>query len=167
MLNSKGYNKSIDVWSVGCILAEMLNNKALFPGKHYLDQLNHILNVIGSPSEEDLKCIQNDRARGYLENLPKKSKVPFDRIFPDADPMGTLQSRGSCFIDFLICYYWIIALDLLDKMLTFNPNKRITVEQALSHPYLSQYYDPEDEVSVLDGSNLFCEFVNFCFNWIF
>jgi len=124
MLNSKGYNKSIDVWSVGCILAEMLNNKALFPGKHYLDQLNHILNVIGSPSEDDLKCIQNDRARGYLENLPKKSKVPFDRIFQDADPM---------------------ALDLLDKMLTFSPNKRITVEQALSHPYLSQYYDPEDE----------------------
>jgi mitogen-activated protein kinase 1/3 len=42
MLNSKGYTKSIDVWSVGCILAEMLNNRPLFPGKHYLDQLNHL-----------------------------------------------------------------------------------------------------------------------------
>lgn len=88
MLNSKGYNKSIDVWSVGCILAEMLNNKPLFPGKHYLDQLNHILNIIGSPTDEDLKCIQNERARGYLINLPRKSKVPFDRIFPNADPQG-------------------------------------------------------------------------------
>ena len=39
------------------------------------------------------------------------------------------------------------ALDLLDKMLTFNPHRRITVEQALAHPYLEQYYDPEDEVS--------------------
>ena len=43
-------------------------------------------------------------------------------------------------------YQPIQALDLLDKMLTFNPNRRITVEQALAHPYLEQYYDPEDEV---------------------
>ena len=88
MLNSKGYNKSIDVWSVGCILAEMLNNKPLFPGKHYLDQLNHILNIIGSPSDDDLKCIQNERARGYLIGLPRKNKVPFDKIFPNGDPQG-------------------------------------------------------------------------------
>lgn len=39
-----------------------------------------------------------------------------------------------------------LALDLLDRMLTFNPNKRITVEEALAHPYLEQYYDPTDEV---------------------
>ena len=88
MLNSKGYNKSIDVWSVGCILAEMLNNKPLFPGKHYLDQLNHILNIIGSPSDDDLKCIQNERARGYLINLPRKAKVPFDKIFVQAEKQG-------------------------------------------------------------------------------
>jgi mitogen-activated protein kinase 1/3 len=129
MLNSKGYNKSIDVWSVGCILAEMLNNKPLFPGKHYLDQLNHILNIIGSPSDEDLNCIQNDRARLYLVNLARKPKVPFERMFPNADPL---------------------ALDLLEKMLTFNPNKRITVEEALAHEYLKQYYDPEDEVFALN-----------------
>uniref|UniRef100_K1QIB2 Mitogen-activated protein kinase n=1 Tax=Magallana gigas TaxID=29159 RepID=K1QIB2_MAGGI len=71
MLNSKGYTKSIDVWSVGCILAEMLINRPLFPGKH--------------------------------------------------------------------------SLDLLDKMLTFNPHKRQTVEELLAHPYLEQYYDPADE----------------------
>lgn len=61
MLNSKGYTKSIDVWSIGCILAEMLNNRPLFPGKHYLDQLNLILGVIGSPSQEDLQCIINEK----------------------------------------------------------------------------------------------------------
>ncbi|XP_044733180.1 mitogen-activated protein kinase 1 [Chrysoperla carnea] len=124
MLNSKGYTKSIDIWSVGCILAEMLSNRPIFPGKHYLDQLNHILSVLGSPSQEDLECIINDKARGYLQSLPFKPKVPWSKLFGNADPR---------------------ALDLLDKMLTFNPNKRIGVEEALSHPYLEQYYDPADE----------------------
>lgn len=124
MLNSRGYTKSIDIWSVGCILAEMLSNRPLFPGKHYLDQLNHILGILGSPSKEDLQCIINDKARSYLESLPHKPTVPWNRLFPSADAK---------------------ALDLLDKMLTFNPEKRILVEQALAHPYLEQYYDPADE----------------------
>uniref|UniRef100_A0A087XQZ9 Mitogen-activated protein kinase n=1 Tax=Poecilia formosa TaxID=48698 RepID=A0A087XQZ9_POEFO len=124
MLNSKGYSKSIDMWSVGCILAEMLSNKPIFPGKHYLDQLNHILGVLGSPSQEDLNCIINLKARNYLQSLPQKTRIPWDRLFPKADPK---------------------ALDLLCCMLTFNPNKRITVEDALAHPYLEQYYDPTDE----------------------
>uniref|UniRef100_A0A8C0EA81 mitogen-activated protein kinase n=1 Tax=Bubo bubo TaxID=30461 RepID=A0A8C0EA81_BUBBB len=120
----KGYTKSIDIWSVGCILAEMLSNRPIFPGKHYLDQLNHILGILGSPSQEDLNCIINLKARNYLLSLPHKNKVPWNRLFPNADPK---------------------ALDLLDKMLTFNPHKRIEVEQALAHPYLEQYYDPSDE----------------------
>ncbi|ELU13684.1 hypothetical protein CAPTEDRAFT_98373 [Capitella teleta] len=124
MLNSKGYSKAIDVWSVGCILAEMLSNRPIFPGKHYLDQLNHILGVLGSPGSEDLNCIINDKARGYLQSLPFKPKVPWSTLYPNADPK---------------------ALDLLDKMLTFNPHRRITVEECLAHAYLEQYYDPQDE----------------------
>lgn len=58
---SQGYTKSIDIWSVGCILAEMLSNRPIFPGKHYLDQLNHILGVLGSPSEQDLETIINEK----------------------------------------------------------------------------------------------------------
>lgn len=125
MLNSKGYTKSIDIWSVGCILAEMLSNRPIFPGKHYLDQLSHILSVLGSPSQEDLDCIVNEKARSYLQSLPFKPKVPWNRLFPQADAK---------------------ALDLLGKLLTFNPNKRVSVEEALAHPYLEQYYDPADEV---------------------
>uniref|UniRef100_A0A8C1DPT9 Mitogen-activated protein kinase n=1 Tax=Cyprinus carpio carpio TaxID=630221 RepID=A0A8C1DPT9_CYPCA len=120
----KGYTKSIDIWSVGCILAEMLSNKPIFPGKHYLDQLNHILGVLGSPSQDDLNCIINMKARNYLQSLPQKTKVPWITLFHKADNK---------------------ALDLLDRMLTFNPIKRITVEEALAHPYLEQYYDPSDE----------------------
>uniref|UniRef100_A0A8D0NZ07 mitogen-activated protein kinase n=1 Tax=Sus scrofa TaxID=9823 RepID=A0A8D0NZ07_PIG len=133
MLNSKGYTKSIDIWSVGCILAEMLSNRPIFPGKHYLDQLNHILGILGSPSQEDLNCIINLKARNYLLSLPHKNKVPWNRLFPNADSK---------------------ALDLLDKMLTFNPHKRIEVEQALAHPYLEQYYDPSDEPSLKHHSSL-------------
>uniref|UniRef100_U3F8E1 Mitogen-activated protein kinase n=2 Tax=Micrurus TaxID=8634 RepID=U3F8E1_MICFL len=124
MLNSKGYTKSIDIWSVGCILAEMLSNRPIFPGKHYLDQLNHILGILGSPSQDDLNCIINTKARNYLQSLPPKPKVPWAKLFSKADSK---------------------ALDLLDKMLTFNPNKRITVEESLAHAYLEQYYDPSDE----------------------
>lgn len=57
----QGYTKSIDIWSVGCILAEMLSNRPIFPGKHYLDQLNHILGVLGSPSAADLESIINEK----------------------------------------------------------------------------------------------------------
>lgn len=124
MLNSRGYTKSIDIWSVGCILSEMLSNRPIFPGRHYLDQLNHILGILGSPSNDDLNSIINEKARRYLRSLSYKPKIPWARLYPNAHPQ---------------------ALDLLERMLTFNPNNRITVESALEHPYLEQYYDPNDE----------------------
>ncbi|KFZ61681.1 Mitogen-activated protein kinase 1, partial [Podiceps cristatus] len=133
MLNSKGYTKSIDIWSVGCILAEMLSNRPIFPGKHYLDQLNHILGKLcikaafPHPPVSLHLFYQLDWSWSLISFsccLPHKNKVPWNRLFPNADPK---------------------ALDLLDKMLTFNPHKRIEVEQALAHPYLEQYYDPSDE----------------------
>ena len=58
MLNFKDYTKSIYIWSVGCILAEILSNRPIFPRKHYLDQLKHILSVLGSSSQKDLNYIK-------------------------------------------------------------------------------------------------------------
>ncbi|CAI9178762.1 unnamed protein product [Rangifer tarandus platyrhynchus] len=124
MLNFKGYPKAIDICSVGCILAKMLSSRPIFPRKHYLNQLKHVLSILGSSSQEELNWIKNLKARNYLLSLPHKNKVSWNRLFPNADSQ---------------------ALDLLDKMLTFNPHKKIEVEQALAHLYLEQYYDLSDE----------------------
>nr|WPC85274.1 extracellular regulated protein kinase [Mytilus coruscus] len=140
MLNSKGYTKSIDVWSVGCILGEMLSNRPLFPGKHYLDQLNHILGILGSPSQEDLDCIINEKARGYIQSLPYKPKVSWSRLYPRADPKGVDSSNETNQV--------IIPANILKCPWGFTCKMtctRITVEQSLEHPYLEQYYDPADE----------------------
>ncbi|KAH0369955.1 mitogen-activated protein kinase, partial [Aureobasidium melanogenum] len=124
MLTFKEYTKAIDVWSVGCILAEMLSGKPLFPGKDYHHQLTLILDVLGTPTMEDYYGIKSRRAREYIRSLPFKKKIPWKAMFPKTSDL---------------------ALDLLDKLLAFNPAKRITVEEALRHPYLEPYHDPEDE----------------------
>uniref|UniRef100_A0A8C8CXH0 Mitogen-activated protein kinase n=1 Tax=Oncorhynchus tshawytscha TaxID=74940 RepID=A0A8C8CXH0_ONCTS len=71
MLNSKGYTKSIDIWSVGCILAEMLSNRPIFPGKHYLDQLNHILGTHTHRIE-----VEEALAHPYLEQYYDPTDEP-------------------------------------------------------------------------------------------
>ena len=72
----QGYTKSIDIWSVGCILSEMLSNRPIFPGKHYLDQLNHILGILGSPSNEDLNCIINEKvSMNFPENMYNRKDI--------------------------------------------------------------------------------------------
>ncbi|KAK9464038.1 mitogen-activated protein kinase [Lipomyces oligophaga] len=124
MLTFKEYTKAIDMWSVGCILAEMLAEKPLFPGKDYRSQLNLILDVLGTPTMEDYYAIKSVQAREYIRVLPFRKRVPFATLFPNANPL---------------------AVDLLEKLLTFSPNKRITVEEALKHPYVAAYHDPEDE----------------------
>lgn len=88
MLNSKAYTKAIDVWSAGCILAEMLGGRAIFPGKNYLHQLVLIMSVIGTPSASELECITNEKARMYVRSLPLQPKVSFGSLYPNADPQG-------------------------------------------------------------------------------
>lgn len=124
MLAFPRYNTAIDVWSIGCILAELLLGKPLFKGKDYVDQLNKILDVLGSPDERIIKKIGSDKAQAYVRSLPFKKTVPFRRIFPTVDSD---------------------ALDVMAKMLAFDPEDRVTVFQALEHPWLAAYHDESDE----------------------
>lgn len=127
MLTFKQYTKAIDIWSVGCILAEMLTCRPLFPGRDYHNQISLILDVLGTPSIDDFYAIGSRRSRDYIRNMPLRKRKDFSKLFPTASPE---------------------ALDFLQKTLEFNPKKRPTVEECLAHPYLAAYHDPEDEPSV-------------------
>ena len=118
------YSKAVDIWSVGCIFAELLGRQPLFPGDHYLDQIQKIVAVTGTPKMEDLDFIKKKEAKEFFLKLVKRTKLTWSSLFPNANP---------------------IALDLLEKMLTFNPKKRYTVDQCLSHPYFEGLHDPEQE----------------------
>ncbi len=70
LLSCEHYTAAIDVWSVGCIMAELLGRKPLFPGKDYVDQLKLIIKTLGPPSEDDLTFINSHKARAYIRALP-------------------------------------------------------------------------------------------------
>ncbi|GAB4856273.1 Mitogen-activated protein kinase, variant 2 [Ancistrocladus abbreviatus] len=115
------YGTSIDVWSVGCIFAELLGRKPVFPGTECLNQLKLIINILGSQKEHDLEFIDNPKAKRFIKSLPYSPGAPFSRLYPNAHPL---------------------AIDLLQKMLVVDPTKRISVTEALQHPYMSPLYDP-------------------------
>uniref|UniRef100_G3NYC6 Mitogen-activated protein kinase n=1 Tax=Gasterosteus aculeatus TaxID=69293 RepID=G3NYC6_GASAC len=124
LLSLNHYSLAIDLWSVGCIFAEMLGRKQLFPGRHYVHQLTLILGVLGTPPEKLISTIRADRVRSYVQSLPSRPAVPLAKLYPQAEAE---------------------ALDLLVAMLRFDSRERITVTQALEHPYLSKYHDQDDE----------------------
>ena len=144
----KDYTSKVDIWSVGCIFAELLgmqkdsvphidDRTALFPGDHCyplsdggkydengllqpesdnerLDQLHVIFKLIGTPSDEDISKIKEKKVREMLSNMKKYEPKNLQKLFPGASSL---------------------AIDLLQSMLQFDPHRRISVDDALHHPY--------------------------------
>ena len=82
------YSQAIDIWSVGCILAEMLSGKPLFPGRDYHHQLTLILDMLGTPTLDEFYAITTRRSRDYIRALPFKKRRPFSQLFPEASPLA-------------------------------------------------------------------------------
>ncbi|KAL5203358.1 hypothetical protein ABZP36_014310 [Zizania latifolia] len=131
------YSPAIDTWSIGCIFAEILTGKPLFPGKNVVHQLDLMTDLLGTPSMDTISQIRNDKARRYLSSMRKKQPVPFSEKFPNADPL---------------------ALKLLQRLLAFDPKDRPTAEEALADPYFKGLAKVEREPSCQPISKMEFEF---------
>ncbi|XP_031465514.1 mitogen-activated protein kinase 15 [Phasianus colchicus] len=128
LLSSRSYTKGVDMWSIGCILGELLLGKPLFPGTSTINQIEQILRVIPAPSPEDIMAMQSDYRASIIDRMSSRQRVTFEEILPSSTPLP--------------------ALDLLKKLLVFNPEKRLTAEEALQHPYVRRFHCPAREPSL-------------------
>ncbi|KAF8311805.1 CMGC/MAPK/P38 protein kinase [Cantharellus anzutake] len=124
MLTWQKYDVAVDIWSTACIFAEMLEGKPLFPGKDHVNQFSIITELLGTPPDDVIESIASENTLRFVQSLPKRERVPFRNKFKNTDED---------------------ALDLLEKMLVFDPHKRINATEALSHSYVAPYHDPTDE----------------------
>jgi len=134
ILSKEYYNHAVDLWAVGCILAELLihSKTPFFVGGSHVELLQHIVNTIGSPSRHSVECIQcrrsSHKAKSLLTELVAKSITPTlrSRLSNSPSRKGTL---------------------LTEQLLQFDPKLRPTATQALAHPFLKTLHDASDEPS--------------------
>ncbi|XP_033220117.1 cyclin-dependent kinase 11B-like isoform X2 [Belonocnema kinseyi] len=121
LLGGKEYSTPIDMWSVGCIFAEFLSMEALFPGQSDQDQINRIFKELGTP---------NDRIWPGFSKMPLASKTVFSHY-----PVNNLRQR---------CRSSDLGIELLNKFLTYDPQQRVTAEDALKHSFFTEAPLPID-----------------------
>jgi len=112
LMGSRKYSTSVDMWSVGCIFAEMVNGRPLFPGSSDADQLIKIFKIMGTPTLDMWPGME--QLPDYKDSFPVYPGVQLKKMVRRLDTSG---------------------LDLLQRMLHYNPNERISAEAALHHPY--------------------------------
>lgn len=127
------YEYKIDVWSVGCILAELIRRRPLFPGDDYIQQLTMIFKLVGVPNLGRCSWINNRNVVAFIQRKQHLRSKNFREVFSNAPDL---------------------ACDLLKKMLVFNPPDRISVDEALEHPFFAEYHDPS---TALPCSRKYCQ----------
>lgn len=125
LCQSPYYGKGVDIWSVGCIFAELLTHEAFFRGENPQHQLEVIVSKIGCPPMQRLGFVESQAAMQSIMRYANRAPPAFNTLFPrEVNPM---------------------AVDLLHRMLNFHPDDRITVEDALAHRYLKDFHGQMDE----------------------
>ncbi|KAG5002558.1 hypothetical protein AAZX31_10G009900 [Glycine max] len=113
------YTTAIDIWSAGCVLGELMLGQPLFPGESGVDQLVEIIKVLGTPTREEIKCMNPN----YTESkFPQIKAHPWHKIFHKRLPPE--------------------AVDLVSRLLQYSPNLRCTALEALVHPFFDELRDP-------------------------
>uniref|UniRef100_A0A3P8SWG5 mitogen-activated protein kinase n=1 Tax=Amphiprion percula TaxID=161767 RepID=A0A3P8SWG5_AMPPE len=133
------YTQTVDIWSVGCIMAEMLQGKPLLKGSDHLDQLTEIMKLTGTPTQEFISKLDSEDAKSYIKSLPKVEKKDLQKVFSNANPQ---------------------AVAVMERMLLLDPERRVNAAEALALPYFSEFREPEEETEAqpydhsLDNANL-------------
>ncbi|XP_019727462.1 mitogen-activated protein kinase 15 [Hippocampus comes] len=128
LLGSTRYTKGVDMWSLGCILGEMLLGRALFPGTSTINQIEKIMSAIPHPCPEDVLAVKSEIGSSVIQRILQRPQVLLEDLLQSLAPPD--------------------ALDLLKGLLVFNPDKRLTAENALQHPYVARFHNPGKELSL-------------------
>lgn len=132
LLGSTKYGPAIDVWSVGCVMGELITGKPLFPGRGEIDQLDQIIQILGMPTV---------KIWPGLKDLPHFGKL--------RSGDGIQVNEYNMLDRLLNTYTSPLGLDLVDRLLTYDPEKRITAREALKHAYFTEQPGPVDSLECL------------------
>ncbi|OHT08700.1 CMGC family protein kinase [Tritrichomonas foetus] len=123
ILTAGSYGPAVDIWAVGCVLFEIITTRPLFPGKHELDQICRIHNILGTPGREILSRFNQNPNTQISFSFPPRYAQDLQSLMPSTSP---------------------VVVDLIKALLTYNPVDRITAEEALNHPAFEQIRREED-----------------------
>jgi mitogen-activated protein kinase 15 len=126
LLGSTKYSKAVDMWSVGCIIGELIVGKPLFPGTSTLNQIERVLELTGKPTSDDMESMNSQHTQTILSSITSLKKKSYHSVFAGANEA---------------------AIDLIKKLLSFNPNNRPSADEALKHPYVAQFAAPDEETN--------------------
>lgn len=124
IFGATNYTTAIDIWSVGCVTAELLLGQPLFPGESGIDQLVEIIKVLGTPTKEQIATMNPN----YTEHkFPQIKPHPFSKVFRSRTPPE--------------------AIDLISHLLQYNPHGRLTAIEAMVHPFFDELRHPETRMA--------------------